>query len=271
MCLHSDSGLSLQHQSPKPVDDTSCTVYLVSTPLGALFTMGAGFSQNIWTLCILRLFAGLTFSPKLSIGAGSNADVVTTQNRAAASAFYFLSSFLGPALGPVIGSFVTVRKSWRWTQWTLIFFAIFSFLLTLFTHQTYKKALLLQRLKSGGLPPPPSPFPSTFAKLRFFLTVTLLRPIHMLVTEPIVGLFSLYVAFNFAVLFCFFAAFLYVFESVYGFSTEQTGLVCLAIGVGCVLAVPNTILCDIYLYQPRFRASIKVPLLDPYSMVTSLP
>jgi hypothetical protein len=77
----------------------------------------------------------------------------------------------------------------------------------------------------------------------------------MLVTEPIVGFFSLYVAFNFAVLFCFFTAFPYVFESMYGFSTEQTGLVFLAIGVGCVLAVPTTILCDIYLYQPRFRAS----------------
>jgi hypothetical protein len=150
---------------------------------------------------------------------------------------------------------VTVRKSWRWTQWTLIFFAIFSFILTLFTHETYKKTLLLRRLKSRGLPPPPSPFPSTLAKLKFFLTVTLLRPLHMLFTEPIVGFFSLYVAFNFAVLFCFFAAFPYVFESVYGFSTEQTGLVFLAIGVGCVLAVPTTILCDIYLYQPRFRAS----------------
>jgi MFS family permease len=74
-------------------------VYLVSTPLGALFTMGAGFSQNIWTLCILRFFAGLTFSPSLSIGAGSNADVVTTQNRATAAAFYIVSPFLGPALG----------------------------------------------------------------------------------------------------------------------------------------------------------------------------
>ncbi|KAE9375192.1 MFS multidrug transporter-like protein [Stipitochalara longipes BDJ] len=231
-------------------------VYLISTPLGAIFTLGAGFSQNIWTLCILRFFAGLTFSPALSIGAGSNADVVTTKNRATASAFYILSPFLGPALGPVIGSFVTVRKSWRWTQWTVIFFAIFSFILTLFTHETYKKTILLRRLKTRGLPPPPSPFPSTIAKFKFFITVTLIRPVHMLITEPIVGFFSLYVAFNFAVLFAFFAAFPLVFESVYGFDTEQSGLVFIAIGVGCVLAVPSVILCDIYLYQPRFRASI---------------
>ncbi|PMD15579.1 MFS multidrug transporter-like protein [Hyaloscypha hepaticicola] len=230
-------------------------VYLFSTPLGAIFTLGAGFSQNIWSFCILRFFAGLAFSPALSIGGGSNADVVTMQYRTVASTFYILSPFLGPALGPVIGSFVTVRKSWRWTQWVLVFFAIFSFLLTLFTHETYKKTLLLRRLKKRGLPPPPSPFPSTTAKLKFFLTVTVLRPIHMLVTEPIVGVFSLYVAFNFAVLYAFFAAFPFVFESVYGFNVEQTGLVFLAIGIGCVLAVPTVILCDIYLYQPRFRAS----------------
>lgn len=87
------------------------------------------------------------------------------------------------------------------------------------------------------------------------LTVTLLRPIHMLITEPIVGFLSLYVAFNFAVLFAFFAAFPYVFESVYGFDTEQSGLVFLAIGVGCAFAVPTVILCDWYIYQPRFRAS----------------
>lgn len=74
-------------------------VYLISTPVGALFTMGAGFSQNIWTLCILRFFAGLTFSPALAIGAGSIADVNTAEHRAAPTTLYILSPFLGPALG----------------------------------------------------------------------------------------------------------------------------------------------------------------------------
>lgn len=74
-------------------------VYLISAPIGALFTMGAGFSQNIWTLCILRFFAGLSFSPALAIGAGSIADVYTTDRRAYPSTLYILSPFLGPALG----------------------------------------------------------------------------------------------------------------------------------------------------------------------------
>jgi MFS family permease len=84
-----------------PISETygRYVVYLFSGPLGALFTLGAGFSQNIWTLCILRFFAGLTFSPALAIGAGSIADVNRAETRIVPSCFYILSPFLGPSLG----------------------------------------------------------------------------------------------------------------------------------------------------------------------------
>lgn len=74
-------------------------VYLFSVPIASAFTLGAGFSPNIETLCILRFFAGLVFSPALAIGAGSIADVTTPENRALANAIYILTPFLGPALG----------------------------------------------------------------------------------------------------------------------------------------------------------------------------
>jgi MFS family permease len=67
-----------------PVSETfgRQVIYLVSTPIGALFTMGSGLSKNIWTLCILRFFAGLAFSPALAIGAGTVADVARAEGRA---------------------------------------------------------------------------------------------------------------------------------------------------------------------------------------------
>lgn len=123
--------------------------------------------------------------------------------------------------------------------------------------ETYKKTILTRRAKNLGLPPPPSPFPTPAAKMKFLLTVTLLRPLHMLFTEPIVGFLSLYIAFNFGVLFTFFAAFPYVFGTVYHFTTEQSGLVFLALGVGCVLAVPTTLLSDRFLYMKQYRLSHK--------------
>lgn len=138
-------------------------------------------------------------------------------------------------------------------MWTIIFFAIFAQLSVIPTRETYKKTLILRRNKKLGLPRPPSPFPNAKAKIKFLLAVTLLRPLHMLATEPIVAFLSLYTAFNFAVLFSFFAAFPYVFKSVYHFSTEESGLVFLAIGVGCIGAVVTVLLCDRYLYQPQVR------------------
>lgn len=77
----------------------------------------------------------------------------------------------------------------------------------------------------------------------------------MLFTEPIVAFLGLYVGFNFAVLYSFFAAIPLVFESVYHFSIETSSLVFLAVGVGNLLSVPTVLLCDRYLYQPQVRKS----------------
>jgi hypothetical protein len=137
----------------------------------------------------------------------------------------------------------------------LLFFAIFAFVLLVFPKETHKKTILGRRNKKLGIPPPPSPFPNFRAKIKFLLTVTLLRPMHMLLTEPIVGFLSFYVAFNFGVLYSFFAAFPYVFETVYQFSIENSGLVFLGIGVGCLLAVVTSVVCDRLFYQPQVRKS----------------
>jgi len=92
---------------------------------------------------------------------------------------------------------------------------------------------------------------STAASIKMFLRSTLTRSIHMLFTEPIVGLFSLYVAFNFALQYAFFAAFAYVFESVYGFGLGAQGLSFLGVGVGCLIGFAILVLNNIYIYKPR--------------------
>lgn len=156
---------------------------------------------------------------------------------------------------PVIGSFV-LRKSWRWAEWTLILFAIFSWLTLIFMSETYKPVLLSRRRAKRGIPDPPSPFSTPAVKLKFLLTVTLLRPVHMLITEPIIASFSVYIAFNFGVMYSFFAVFGAVFGEVYGFTVEQSGLVFLSICIGLILAVPTALLCDYFFYQKQYRLSL---------------
>jgi MFS family permease len=84
-----------------PISETfgRYVIYLVSPPLGMIFTLGAGFSKNIATFIILRFFAGLFFSPALAVGAGTNADMFPPIKRAIPTAFYVLTPFLGPSFG----------------------------------------------------------------------------------------------------------------------------------------------------------------------------
>jgi hypothetical protein len=79
----------------------------------------------------------------------------------------------------------------------------------------------------------------------------------MLLTEPIVSLLSLYIAFNFAVLFGFFNGVLYVFQSTYGWEIDAASLPFLSVGVGVTIATGIFLLIDRQIWQvKRRRASV---------------
>ncbi|TKA73636.1 hypothetical protein B0A49_05183 [Cryomyces minteri] len=248
-------GLGFGPALAAPISETHgrSIVYKTSLPMFMLFTLGAGYSQNFASLLVCRLFAGLTGAPVLAVGAGTNADLFPPHLRAVATSLFLLAPFAGPTLGPVIGGFAAQHKGWQWTMWCTLFIAVAAYLVSLGTHETYKKVILQRRARRLGIPPPPYNGPEGFGKVKFLVTVTLFRPVHMLFAEPIVGFLSLYTAFAFAVVFAFFAAFPLVFGGVYSFDSSQTGLTFLAIGTGICIAVPTAILLDRALYQPVYR------------------
>lgn len=230
-------------------------VYLVSLPVAALFTLGAGLSKDIAALCICRFFAGFFGSPVLAVGAGTNVDTWRAEQRAAATSCFLLAPFLGPALGPAAGGFVTQYKGWTWTQWTLLFLSLPVYIYTLRMKETYKKIILQNRAKRLHLPPPTKIGPSGLAGIKFLFTVTLFRPIYMICHEPIVFFMSLYTGFNFSVLFGFFDAFPVVFRGVYHFNTGLSGLVFLGIGLGTLLAVVTAIVTNKMWYHKEHLRS----------------
>ena len=123
--------------------------------------------------------------------------------------------------------------------------------------ETYKKVILLRRAKKHSVQGPPKPAPKGWPYIKFILTVTLTRPIHMLFTEPIVLFFSLYNSFTFAVLFAFFAAYPYTFELVYHFNTWQYGLTFLGILIGVVGAVATVCVIDQKVYLKKWRQAVQ--------------
>jgi hypothetical protein len=67
------------------------------------------------------------------------------------------------------------------------------------------------------------------------LKVSFMRPTKMLISEPVVTFFTLWISFAWGILFLFFSSVVQTFGESYGFGIFQTGLVQLAITVGAVI------------------------------------
>lgn len=94
-------GLAFGPVISAPISETHgrLVVYRVSLPVFMLFILGAGFSQSFGSFLVCRFLAGLTGSPVLAIGGGTNADLFPLHLRATAATLFLLAPFLGPSLG----------------------------------------------------------------------------------------------------------------------------------------------------------------------------
>lgn len=80
----------------------------------------------------------------------------------------------------------------------------------------------------------------------------------MLVTEPVVTFFTLWLAFAWGVLYIFFSSVVQTFQTDYEFDTIQTGLVQLAISVGGLIGLAVNPLQD-WLYLRSARSNKETP------------
>lgn len=86
-----------------------------------------------------------------------------------------------------------------------------------------------------------------------FCTVLLIRPIHMLLTEPIVTLVCVYSGFLFGLLYTFVIASPWIFEHYYDFSPAAQSLSFLSLVIGSASAPIPMLIIDKTMVQPRFK------------------
>lgn len=114
--------------------------------------------------------------------------------------------------------------------------------------ETYNRSILRRRAARLGLAPKLLSAQSGVT-LTDMTHVTFFTPLKMLITEPIVALLSVYLAFNFAVLFQWFIAVPAVLHLVYNFTVQQAGLAFIAAILGSILAAVTSILLDKLTYS----------------------
>lgn len=224
-------------------------IYFFSLPISMLFTMGIGLSKNIQSILVLRFFCGLFASPALAVAGGSISDVWSFQDLGFAMAMFCLAPFLGPVLGPIIGGFAAENKGWKWTMWVSLMGsgALLPFVLLL--PETYKPIILAHRAKKRGINVYRPPADKKYVKE--MINTTLFRPVKMLFVEPIVCIFSIYIAFVFAVLFGFFEAYPIIFRGVYHMSLGVSGLPFIGVGIGLLAGVVFFVILDHTKYNPK--------------------
>ncbi|KAF3987499.1 hypothetical protein FT663_03902 [Candidozyma haemuli var. vulneris] len=226
-------------------------IYLVSMPVGMLFTMGVGLATNIRTVLVLRLFSGLFSSPPMSLAGGTVSDLWSNDpaQLAVAMAVFCLAPFLGPTIGPIVGGFAVNEKSWEWTQWVHLMFCGAVYPLLFLVPETLDSTILRRRMIKRGVELDEPDLDFEFVKM--VVTVFLVRPFEMLMVEPIICFTSVYVAFLFAVLFGFFRAYPIIFGDLYGMERGISGLPFIGVAVGLVIGVFGFIWFDRIFFHPK--------------------
>lgn len=169
------------------------------------------------------------------------------------------TSVAGIALGPFVGSvIVQIQKTdpWRWIFYIQIIYnagliPIFWFIL----RETRADVILARRakkLRKETGKPVYAESELTRESTLMLLKLSFYRPSKMLVSEPVVIFFTLWVSFAWGVLYLFFSSVVQTFQGAYGFDTFQTGLVQLAISAGAVIATAiNPAQDSAYLHSAR--------------------
>ncbi|KAJ7595726.1 major facilitator superfamily domain-containing protein [Mycena floridula] len=218
-------------------------VYRLSYLFLFIFSFPVAFAPNMAVFLVFRFITGFCGSAFLSVAGGSVSDLFAKGKVASPMAFYTVTPFLGPILGPLISGFINQNTSWRWTYRMLLVWTFVEFLvLFMIVPETYAPLLRqkkAQRLrKSTGDQEYWAPLDKQDKNILRRITVSCYKPFQLMLYEPMALLLNIWNSLLLGILYLAFQAFPIIFEQNHGFNMQMTGLTFLGIGIGMVGALP---------------------------------
>ncbi|KAI2945115.1 hypothetical protein CBS147321_4053 [Aspergillus niger] len=217
--------------------------YFVAYIILIISLFPSAFAQNYATLVVTRFFGGGASSVSINIVGGSISDVwYGDKARSLPMSLFGFTSVVGIALGPFIGSaIVAIHKTapWRWIFYIQIIYLtgllpIFWFIL----YETRADVILTRRakkLRKEKQRPIYAEAELDNTSVWRLMQISFERPTRMLLTEPVVAFFTLWISFAWGILYLFFSSVVQTFSTNYGMNTLQTGCIQLAISVGALI------------------------------------
>ncbi|EKV12935.1 MFS multidrug transporter, putative [Penicillium digitatum] len=216
-------------------------VYALTLAIAVIFVIPCAVSKNIGTLIVCRLIDGIAFSAPMTLVGGTLADLWKSEERGVPMAAFSAAPFIGPAIGPLAGGFLSDNCGWRWLYWIQLILAFVAWVMITFTvPETFAPILLKKRAQKLRIAEndlkyttetelDPRPMGE---KLRIFL----FRPFQLLFLEPIVLFISLYMSVIYGLLYMFFVAYPIVYQGGKGWSASKTGLMFIPLAIGVILS-----------------------------------
>ncbi|KAI7889524.1 major facilitator superfamily domain-containing protein, partial [Mucor mucedo] len=204
-------------------------IYLLSTLLYIIATIGCALTYSVIPFIVLRAFQAIGASAAQAVGAGTITDLFDIHERGNAMGLFLLGPLIGPVVGPIAGGFINELYDWRYIFWFLAIMGGVVFLLMLVCLPETSAKILRKREKykeKGYLDEDDDPQESILKSMaRPFQFIT--KPVVILATTP----YSMAYGFMYFVI----SSLPHQLALHYGFSSYQIGLAFLANGVGNAL------------------------------------
>lgn len=210
-------------------------VYAVTIVLATLFEIGCGLAPSMGALIVLRFIAGFFSAAPLSNAGGSLNDIGNPVFRTLGLPLFTTTGFVGPILGPIIGSYIAESHlGWRWCYYLTAIWNGASFVLVMtFMPETLGPALLKYKAIAWRRKTGDGEWRAVVEDESLWeaLQKSLKRPFVMLVKEPILVFFSVYLTVVYTVLYGLFNSYPIVF-SRRNLDPTQIGLTFIPVLVG---------------------------------------
>ncbi|KAF9882785.1 hypothetical protein FE257_005153 [Aspergillus nanangensis] len=240
-----------------------------------VFNTVCGFSRSREQMLAFRFLSGLGGSAPQAIGGGVLSDCWRKEERGAATALYSLMPFIGPAVGPIAGGYLTQYLSWRWIFWIVSMAdALVQLCAFLFLSETYAPKILavkkrkMQKVTGNQLLH--TEYDSPDRSFGQVLCKNLIRPFRMLFTQPAIQALSLYRGYQYGLMYLVLASFPMVWEGVYSQEKGVASLNYLSLGVGFVIGLQfcGRVIDIVYIrlqkrYNHSGRPEFRIPLMLP--------
>lgn len=275
--------------------------------LFVLFQIACARTTTFYTFCIMRFLTGLMGAPFLATAGASLQDTFTPDKLGALIAFWALSAFAAPAIGPIYGNYgeyhtcaghyipssslsnvlilfseaAVYLDDYHWPMWLLLIQTGFATaLLIVLLPETSHNNILLNRAKRLRALTGNENIRSMAEIEQAHLTPSeiftkaIVRPTEIFLKDPAITYAHLYTAIIYGIYYLFFESYPLVYQGIYGFSFQVSSLGYLAFLVGGIIACFTYLTYCAIKFGPIFkRGEMPVPeqWLDASLISTLLP